>query len=331
MSFSRKMQKELEQKANSESQNNQSIIEFVQSTATSDIGRVDMQVISDFVSSETSVNRSPQYRKWTDKQRYTIGKYAAENGNANTLRKFRTEFPNLSESTVRTFKKRYYEEVRKCKEKLEESKSITKYARKTGRPYLLGELDEMVQKYICSLSKKGSVINTTVANATAKALISKYPYVAGDIDVNSSRWAKSLFARMNFVKRRKTSSKVDIPDKARKEIEFLFLHKIVTKVEKHNIPAELILNIDQTSLKYVPVGNGTLAPRGETSVTIEGSSDKRSITGAFAVSLHGDFLPVQLINGGKTSQVCLDIDFQKVSASVSTQSISQIPTNPSSS
>ena len=66
MSFFRKMQKELEQKSNSESQNNQPIIEFLQSTATSDIGRVDMQVIRDFVSFEKSVNRSPQYRKWTD-------------------------------------------------------------------------------------------------------------------------------------------------------------------------------------------------------------------------------------------------------------------------
>ena len=74
-----------------------------------------------------------------------------------------------------------------------------------------------------------------------------------------SQWAKSLIARMNFVKRRKTSSKVDIPDKARKEIEFLFLHEIVTKVEKHNIPPELILNIDQTPLKYVSVDNETLA------------------------------------------------------------------------
>ena len=57
MSFFRKMQKELEQKSNSESQNNQPIIEFLQSTATSDTGRVDMQVISDFVSSE----KSPPY------------------------------------------------------------------------------------------------------------------------------------------------------------------------------------------------------------------------------------------------------------------------------
>ena len=82
--------------------------------------------------------------------------------------------------------------MRKCKEKLEESKSITKYAQKTGMPYLLRKLDEMVQKHIRSLSKKGSIINTTVANATTKALISKCPYVVGDIDVNSSRWTKNV-------------------------------------------------------------------------------------------------------------------------------------------
>ena len=206
-----------------------------------------------------------------------------------------------------------------------------KYARKTGMPYLLGELDEMVQKHISSLSKKGSVINTTVGNATANALISKYPYVAGDIDVNFSCWAKSLFARMNFVKRRKTFSKVDISDQARKKIEFLFLLEIVTNVEEHNIPPKLVLNIDQTPLKYVLGGIETLAPGGETSVTIEGSSDKRSITGTFAISLHRHFLPMQLIYGGKTSQSLPRYRFPKVSASVSTQSITQIPTNPSSS
>ena len=101
----------------------------------------------------------------------------------------------------------------------------------------------------------------------------------GQVDVDSSRWAKSLFSRMNFVKRKKTSSKVDIPDGARKEIEFLFLHdQIVSLVEKHKIPPALIINIDQTPIKYVPVGNETLVPRGETSVTIEGSADKCSIT-----------------------------------------------------
>ena len=49
------------------------------------------------------------YVKWTDKQRFDIGKYAAENGNANAVRKFKAEFATLTESTVRTFKKKYFQ------------------------------------------------------------------------------------------------------------------------------------------------------------------------------------------------------------------------------
>ena len=123
----------------------------------------------------------------------------------------------------------------------------------------------MVQIYLRALSKRGGVVNTTVANATSKALIcNKYPNTVGYIDIESNRWAKSLFTRMNFVKRRKTSSKVDIPEGAHKEIEFLFLHDIVSKVEQYKIPPALIVNFDQTPIKYVPVGNETLAEKGTT-------------------------------------------------------------------
>ena len=56
-----------------------------------------------------------------------------------------------------------------------------------------------------------------------------------------------------------TTAKVPIPDKARKEIEFAFMPNIVKKKEKHNIPHDLLINADQTLLKYVPVGRSTLA------------------------------------------------------------------------
>ena len=104
---------------------------------------------------------------------------------------------------------------------------------------------------------------------------------------------------------------MDISDGARKEIEFLFLHDIESKVEKYNIPSALIINIDQAPLKYVPVGNETLAARGEQSVTIEGSADKRSITGTFAISFNGDFLLMQIIYGGKTSQSLPRFEFPR--------------------
>ena len=116
---------------------------------------------------------------------------------------------------------------------------------------------------------------------------------------------------MGFVRQRKTSSKIEIPEAARKEIEYLFHHEIVSYKEKFDIPPSLILNLDQTPLKYAPVGNMTMAKKGSASVTIEGSEDKRMITGTFAVTLSGRFLPIQLIYGGKTNQSIPKVSFPK--------------------
>ena len=132
--------------------------------------------------------------------------------------------------------------------------------------------------------------------------MARYPNFAGNIDVDSSSLAKSLFKRMGFVRRMKTSSKVSIPDAARKEIELLFHYEIVSLIEEHDIPCSMIINIDQTPLKYVPTGNFTLAAKRSTTVTMEGGSDKRCITGTFGITFTNKFLPIQLIYGGKTLQ-----------------------------
>ena len=124
----------------------------------------------------------------------------------------------------------------------------------------------------------------------------------GDIDVDASTWAQSLFRRMGFSRRRKTSAKVEIPAAARKEIEYLFLHEIVSKVEKYSIPDSLIINFDQTPLKIIQCSNQTMAKKNSKNVSIVGSSDKRSITGTFSVTFSGVFLPMQLIYKGKTTQ-----------------------------
>ena len=254
--------------------------------------------------------RSSSYTKWSEKDRYSIGKYASENGVAMAVRKFKSQFPTLKESTVRSFRTKVEAELKKAlKEKREPSKTIAKYSSPTGRPLMLGQLDSMVQTYILAQSNRGCVINTSIANATARALTKKYPQAIGNIGFESSSWARSLFHRMGFVKRRKTSSKVEIPDAARKEIEFLFHHEIVSYVEKFKIPPSLVLNLDQTPLKYVPVSQETMARRGSTSVTVEGSNDKRMITGTFAITLSGNFLPVQLIYAGKTTQSIPKIAF----------------------
>ncbi len=62
------------------------------------------------------------------------------------------------------------------------------------------------------------------------------------------------------------------------------------------IPPELILNWDQTSIKLVPVSSHTLERQGSVRVEVTGVNDKRLITAFFCGSLTGDFLPVQIIS-----------------------------------
>ena len=76
------------------------------------------------------------YTKWSEKDRYLIGKYASENGVAAGVRELKIKFPNFNESTVRSFRKKVEAELRKAsKEKREPSKVIVKYSSTTGRPF----------------------------------------------------------------------------------------------------------------------------------------------------------------------------------------------------
>ena len=95
---------------------------------------------------------------------------------------------------------------------------------------------------------------------------------------------------MGFKKRMKITGKIEIPDGSKKEAQLLYLHNIVSLVDDHNVPDSLILNLDQTKLKYIPSANHTLAKKGSKSIGIAGSDDKRCITGTFTVSLKGGFL-----------------------------------------
>ena len=49
---------------------------------------------------------------------------------------------------------------------------------------------------------------------------------------------------MGFLSRQKTSAKVDIPAAAWKEMEYVFLYEIVSRVEQYAIPDSLIINFD---------------------------------------------------------------------------------------
>ena len=217
------------------------------------------------------------------------------------MKKFKVEYPNLKESSVRVFRDKYNMKIKTKGQSLSPAKKIV--SKKRGRPCMLGDLDEKIKSFLMAVRKKGGVVNTVVTNAAANALIEK----SGEerlqgMDLTKYSWAKSLFRRMGFVKRAATTARPEITEGARKEAELIFHHEIVSKIEKHKIPHSMVINIDQTPSKHAPVSSRTLAPRNAKHVSIFGSSDKRAITATFGITLDNSFLPMQLIYGGKTNQ-----------------------------
>lgn len=121
-------------------------------------------------------------------------------------------------------------------------------------------------------------------------------------------WAKYLLQRMNYVKRRGSSTpKVAVENFTQVKAQFLF--DVQSLIEIEEIPSSLIINWDQTAIKYIPVSTWTMADKGSKRVEIVGADDKRQITSVFAITPSGDFLAPQLIYQGTTTKCLPSVRF----------------------
>ena len=78
------------------------------------------------------------------------------------------------------------------------------------------------------------------------------------------------------------------------EVKKLFLQDIRNVIMMDEVPAELVINWDQTGLNHVPVSQLTMKQEGAKRVEIDGKDNKHQITVVFGCSMSGDFLPLQL-------------------------------------
>ena len=123
------------------------------------------------------------------------------------------------------------------------------------------------------------------------------------LDFNVSRgWINYLYQRMNLRRRMVTTSRPKIARSIWEEARFVFLHEISQAVSWHEIPDELIINIDQTPSKFSPTDNVTTAVKGKKHILRKGGNDKRGITATLSETLSGAMLPFQLIYKGKTER-----------------------------
>ena len=204
---------------------------------------------------------------------------------------------------------RYLSELSKVKESAGIGEELVVHElpmKPRGRPPLLGvKIDNDLQALIKAMRSKGATINSAIVIATGKGLLLKskrellYEY-GGSITL-TKEWAKSVLRRMGCTKRRANSkSKVSVENFA--ELKTQFLLDIKACIEFEDIPYSMVVNWDQTGLKIVPNSTWTMEQKGTKRVEMVAVDDKRQLTGVFGCSLSGDFLPVQLIYGGKTYQ-----------------------------
>ena len=264
------------------------------------------------IETEESSDRQKRghYEKFSPELRFQIGKHAAENGVAATMRFYAKKFV-LKESSVRTWKNAYTREIRSMRGDITALKTLPE--KKRGRPYLLGEeLDKQVRAYVTSLRSNGAVVNTAIVMSCAEGIVKSHDSNLlasnGGHILLTKDWGKSILRRMGFVKRRaSTKAKVSVQNFEQVKVQFLL--DINAVVEMEDIPFDLIINWDQTGIHYVPVGLWTMDKEGSKRVEIAGVDDKRQITAVFAGSLTGDFLPPQLIYKGTTHRCLPTVQF----------------------
>ena len=253
------------------------------------------------------LGRSTKYSKYSPEQKTEIGRYAASTNIASAVRKYEVHFPNLRKQTVYAFKKAY------LKQKESSGKEVTILkAKRGGRPKLLPE--EIMKKTIQTMKAlrlKGALISYNVINAIAKGIV-----VANDKTMVvehgehlqfTDNWARNVLneverSEKKMVKLMATTSKIPVAPGLLKEEQLTFQRKIQALIKWYDIPKELVLNFNQTPLSYITVGNNTLEFEGAKSVPVKGKGKGKQITGTFAVSATGRFLPMQLIYAGKTNR-----------------------------
>ena len=258
-----------------------------------------------------SGKRRGAYQKYSGKERARIGNYAVAHGSTAALNHFIAEFPGLKYTTICEWRKTIID----ASAQVPEHKHVMELPdQKRGRPSTLPEeILTILKKYIYAIRDARGIVNTSIVIAAGLGIVKKInPRLLecnGGYVVMKKSWAKYLLTKMNFVKRKATTKKPKFSVSNFEEIKSQFLMDIMASVTMEEIPGDMVINWDQTAIKYIPLSDWTMAEKGSKRVEVFGIDDKRQITATFAASLTGSFLLIQLVYAGKTSRCHPAVEF----------------------
>ena len=151
--------------------------------------------------------------------------------------------------------------------------------RRKGRPSLLDdEFLVKVKDLVTGVRMAGGVISRKMVIAIDAGVIkancpSKLDF--GSHIALTEGWARGVLKSMEWSKKKDTIGKIERSKQFLLEEKLTFQRRIASIIEEHDIPKELILNLDQTPLSYVSPGKYTFNPKGAKTVPIKGIDDKR--------------------------------------------------------
>ena len=135
------------------------------------------------------------------------------------------------------------------------------------------------------------VVNSVIAVAAARDI--QKATGSGQLNELGRGWAKSFMERMGFVMRKATKTSKKLPPNF-EELKENYLSNISSTVADNSIPADLIVNWDQTDMRIVPVNDWTMTTRGSKQVSVTALGDKREITMLTSVTMSGHLIPPQV-------------------------------------
>lgn len=154
--------------------------------------------------------------------------------------------------------------VNNWKKKIEKDKKQNNDTvhRRKGRPNLLDDQTlGKVKDVVTGVRLAGGVISRKMVIAIGTGVLkancaSKLKEFGGHIELTEG-WARHVLETMKWSKRKGTTGKIEPSEQFLLEEKLTFQRLISSIVEEHDIPKDLVLNLDQTLLSYISPGKYT--------------------------------------------------------------------------
>ena len=221
-------------------------------SASNITGEAEIQYVEQEVKKQVTKS-TVKYSNVPSKIKEEIGRYALIHGTKSAIDRFSKVYTkySLKRTTVNGWKE-------SCKKK-KNNQPIAPIQRK-GRPNLVD--DEMLKKIkdiIVGSRLAGTAISRKMVIAIATGVIkANDPKILREFDGSlelTEGWARNVLKSMDWVKRKGTTGKVEPCSKFLEEEKFTAQRAIAKAVSDHDIPMELVLNLDQTPCLMFPLGN----------------------------------------------------------------------------